>query len=95
MDENDELPEWMIPLDRDVLEVLQTDEAFAPSDVADADICRGPQAAHRCRQLADHGLLEKHATGIYDVTDLGERFLEGEVDPATLAADAEADETSE
>ncbi|WP_086890227.1 hypothetical protein [Natrarchaeobaculum aegyptiacum] len=79
MSESDsDLPEWAIPLDVDILEEMRSEDVFAPEHIVEADICRGPQAAHRCRQLADHGLLTKHMTGVYDLTDLGEQVLEGE-----------------
>ena len=91
--DDDEIPDWMIPLDEDVLELFRSgEEVFSPSHVAEADICTDPQAAHRCRQLADHGLLEKHMTGVYEITDLGERFLDGEVDPAALEDGAESED---
>ncbi|ELY48757.1 hypothetical protein [Natronolimnohabitans innermongolicus] len=75
---------WMAPVDDDILELMRDPDAFEPSDVDDAGICRGPDAAYRCRELAKYGLLEKLAIGMYDITDRGERYLEGEVDPDDL-----------
>ncbi|SFC07079.1 hypothetical protein SAMN05444422_104117 [Halobiforma haloterrestris] len=86
-------PDWLEPEDEEILAVLREDHNFAPSHAAEADVCRGPVASHRCRELAKRGLLKKVATGMYDVTDLGERFLDGEVSLEELAA--EADEVSE
>ena len=80
-----ERPDWMDPADDDILELMREDEIFEPSQISDEGICRGPHAAYRCRELADRGLLEKHMTGVYDISDLGERYLEGEVDAAELA----------
>lgn len=82
-----DLPEWAIPLDVDVLEAMRSDDVFAPEHIAEADICRGPQAAHRCRVLTDHGLLTKHMTGVYDLSDLGEQVLEGERTFADIESD--------
>ncbi|WP_049925247.1 hypothetical protein [Halopiger goleimassiliensis] len=94
--DDDEIPEWMIPLDEDILELFRADEdVFAPSHVVEADICPDPQAAYRCRQLADHGLLEKHMTGVYEITDLGERVLDGDVDPDELADESGGETTTE
>lgn len=82
---DDDAPaDWMAPADDEILEVMRQEESFTPDHVEDAGICRGPDAAYRCRELAKRGLLDKIAIGMYDITDLGERYLEGEVDPTTL-----------
>lgn len=76
--------EWMAPPDEDILEAMCDEDVFTPDHIDDEGICRGPHAATRCRKLAEYGLLEKHAMGMYDITDLGERYLAGEVDPTEL-----------
>ena len=87
-DDEPDLPaEWMAPADDDILEAMRSDDVFTPDHIDDARICRGPHAAHRCRELAKRGLLKKFGVGMYDLTDLGERYLEGEVDPSELEAD--------
>lgn len=82
--------EWMDPVDEEVLELMNREEFFTPDQIADQDVCRGPHAAYRCRELTKRGLLTKHAPGMYDITDLGEQFLAGEVDPTELEADGSA-----
>ncbi|RKD97436.1 hypothetical protein [Halopiger aswanensis] len=81
--------DWMDPVDDDILELMREDEIFEPSQIRDEGVCRGPHAAYRCRELAKRGLLANPMTGVYDITDLGERYLDGEVDPADLEADEE------
>lgn len=81
--------EWMTPVDDDILEVMRETHNFAPKHVEEADVCRGPDAAYRCRELAKRGLLKKQAIGMYDITELGERYLAGEVDPSELEVDDE------
>ncbi|MDQ2052118.1 hypothetical protein RBH26_16695 [Natronolimnohabitans sp. A-GB9] len=85
-DERDDEPDdsWMEPVDDEILELMQDPDVFEPSHIDDAGICRGPDAANRCRALAKHGLLERLAIGMYDITETGERYLEGEVDPDEL-----------
>ncbi|SDQ97998.1 hypothetical protein [Natronobacterium texcoconense] len=85
-------PDWFEADDEAVLEVLRENHNFAPSHVDEAGVCRGRDAAHRCRVLADHGLLKKVATGMYDITDLGEQLLDGEIEPMDLP-DAEEDDS--
>lgn len=75
---------WMDPVDEAILEAMCENHVFAPDHVEESDVCRAPHAAHRCRELTKRGLLEKQAIGMYDITELGERYLEGEVDPSDL-----------
>ncbi|MCW8172536.1 hypothetical protein [Natrialba swarupiae] len=84
---SEDTDDWMAPPDEYILEEMQSDDVFSPTHIEEADICRGPDAAYRCRELAKRGLLRKHAPGLYDITDLGERVLEGSVDPDELEAE--------
>ncbi|MXV61101.1 hypothetical protein GS429_03305 [Natronorubrum sp. JWXQ-INN-674] len=77
----------MTPVDDDILELMRSDDIFTPDHIAEEDVCRAPDAAYRCRELTKYGLLEKLAMGMYDITDLGEQFLEGDVDPSELEPD--------
>ncbi|ELY49486.1 hypothetical protein [Natronorubrum sulfidifaciens] len=89
-DDRDELDldaEWMAPVDGDILELMRSDDVFTPDHISDEDICRAPDAAYRCRELAKYGLLNKLAVGMYDISDLGEQYLAGDVDPRELEAD--------
>lgn len=79
--------DWMDEADDDILELMREDHIFEPSQISDEGICRGPHAAYRCRELAERGLLNKQITGVYDITDLGERYLEGDIDPSDLTAE--------
>jgi len=81
--------DWMEPIDKEILDVLQAPENFTPDHVAEQGVCRAPRAAYRCRELTKRGLLKKQMTGVYEITDRGERVLEGELDPTTLEADEE------
>ena len=87
-DEGDEEPdvaaEWMDPADDRILELMQENYIFDPDHIETEGVCRAPHAAYRCRELSKRGLLVKQAIGMYDITELGERYLEGEVDPTTL-----------
>ena len=83
--EEEETPEWMNYGDDQILELLRSEDVFAPDHVAEEVPLPSPDVAHRCRVLVDHGLLTKHAIGMYEVTDLGDRFLDGEIDPMDLA----------
>lgn len=86
-DESAVSADWMDPADDDVLEAMRSEDVFTPDHIDEQKICRGPHAAYRCRELAKYGLLRKYATGMYDITELGERYLAGEVDPSELDPD--------
>ena len=82
--ERDVAADWMAPVDDGILEVMQENHVFAPNHIEEEGVCLGRDAATRCRKLAEYGLLERQAIGMYDLTELGERYLEGEVDPTEL-----------
>ncbi len=84
---DEELVEWMNYGDDQILELLQSDDVFTPDHVAEDVPIPATDVAVRCRILAKHGLLKKQAIGMYEVTELGDRFLAGEVDPEELVAD--------
>lgn len=79
--------EWMEPMDDEILEALRDEDIFTPNQIADAVDKYPPDVATRCRQLADHGLVTKHTTGMYDLNERGERYLAGELDSGELEAD--------
>lgn len=79
-----ERADWMEPVDDDILELLREDEIFEPSQLSDEGLCRGPRAAYRCRELTARGLLRNPMTGVYEITDRGERYLDGDLDASEL-----------
>ncbi|ELZ09553.1 hypothetical protein [Natrialba aegyptia] len=88
--------DWMDPADEPILELMSQDEFFMPDQMEDEKICRSPHAAYRCRELTKRDLLTKHAPGMYDITELGEQFLAGEVDPTEISGpEAEESETGD
>ena len=80
----DDSAEWMDPVDEELLRLLRDEELFMPDQLAEELEPRAPHVAYRCRELAKYGLTTKHAMGMYDISDLGERYLAGEVDPNEL-----------
>lgn len=84
--------DWMQPADERILEFLRAEGNHQPSRIAEgladlaADVEYHPNhVGRRCRMLAAGGLLLNEGNGVYAVTETGERFLDGEVDAATLA----------
>ncbi|MFB1066198.1 hypothetical protein [Natrinema sp. H-ect4] len=79
--------EWMEPADKPILEFLRSEDAFEPDQIDDEGIAPARYAAYRCREMTKYGLLTKHMPGVYEVSELGERYLEGTLDPSELEAD--------
>ncbi|AGB39085.1 hypothetical protein [Natronococcus occultus] len=80
----DDDAEWMAPIDEELLELLRDEELFMPDQLAEEVEPRAPHVAYRCRELAKYGLATKHAMGMYDLSELGERYLAGDIDPSEL-----------
>ncbi|MFU8869390.1 hypothetical protein [Natronococcus sp.] len=86
----DDSAEWMDPVDEELLRLLRDEEIFMPDQLAEEVEPRAPHVAYRCRELAKYGLATKHAMGMYDISDLGERYLSGEIDPNDLEPEGDA-----
>lgn len=75
--------EWMTRADDFILELLQEAGISAnPSTIAfNIDYDRR-YVSQRCRELAENGLLKRvdEDKAMYRITELGERYLAGEVD---------------
>lgn len=76
--------EWMEPADKPILEFLQSEDAFEPAQIEDEGLAPARYAAYRCREMTKYGLLTKHMPGVYEVSDLGERYLADKLDPSEL-----------
>ncbi|WP_226038913.1 hypothetical protein [Natrinema sp. DC36] len=79
--------EWMEPADKPILEFLQSEDAFEPNQIDDEGIAPARYAAYRCREMTKYGLLTKRMPGVYEVSELGERYLEGALDPSELESE--------
>lgn len=83
--------DWLVREDERILELLRSDDVFTPDHIADEiDHLRSPDVAYRCRELETHGLVTKHAIGMYDISERGEQVLDGTVDPNELDGDADS-----
>jgi Mn-dependent DtxR family transcriptional regulator len=46
----------------------------------------------RCRILEKHGFVDNRGNGVYQITELGEKYLSGEFDASTLDDDGSGSE---
>jgi predicted transcriptional regulator len=71
----------MTQADERVLEFLHEKDIVASPSVIAANIDYTQEyLSRRCRKLTNAGLLQRVDASNYRVTDLGERFLNGDVD---------------
>lgn len=77
--------DWMTQADERVLEFLHQKDIVASPTVIAANIDYTQEyISLRCRKLTNAGLLQRVDASNYRVTDLGERFLAGDVDAEEL-----------
>ena len=73
--------DWMTQADERVLEFLYEKDIVASPTVIAANIdYTAEYISRRCRKLANVGLLQRVDPSNYRLTDLGRRFLGGDVD---------------
>jgi predicted transcriptional regulator len=87
--------EWMVPADDPILEYFQiAGETTASVTARNIDIHR-KYASRRIKELAEYGLLEPTEKNFYRLTELGEKYLAGELDAGTLESEDASDEEDE
>ena len=77
---------WMqMPIDDRILEALATSGlVLSPSVIAfNIDKARS-EVNRRLSVLVDHGLVERVKRGYYKITETGEEYLAGDLDPDEL-----------
>lgn len=75
---------WMVLVDDRILEALNEEGFMTPSDLANLEELQysAQHIGDRCRKLAKHGLVENVGNGVYQITERGEKYLEGEINTA-------------
>jgi Mn-dependent DtxR family transcriptional regulator len=80
--------DWMTRSDDRTLEFLDDKEIVASASVIAVNIDYNPNyISRRCRRLAEAGLIQRIDSSNYRLTDVGERYLSGEIDPDELEID--------
>jgi len=71
--------------DERIMEFLQEKDIVASATVIAANIdYTGEYVSRRCRKLTDAGLLQRVDASNYRLTNLGDRFLDGEIDGSEI-----------
>jgi len=92
-EQEDMYPEvdWLAPADRYILEYLNSARKpdgepaeQTPKVIGLNTTISRKHSGARCRVLDEKGLVEKTDRGVYRITELGERFVKGELEPDDL-----------
>lgn len=76
---------WMQnPTDERILEILDTGLMLGPTAIAKNIEKHRVTVSDRLRVLREYGFVENPEEGYYIITDLGERYLAGELDADDL-----------
>ena len=77
--------DWMRPMDDRILEALQTCGLVLSPSIIGYNIGNTREAVgRRLSGLSEYGLVERVDRGKYEITDLGEQYLDGELDVSEL-----------
>ncbi len=76
--------EWMRPVDEKILETMRDEGNMTPNALEQLDVTVANYASNRLSKMADYGLVERVAQGLYRITDDGEAFLNEELDADEL-----------
>ncbi|WP_076610799.1 PhiH1 repressor [Natronorubrum thiooxidans] len=74
----------MRPVDEKILETMRDEGNMTPSALEQLDVTVANYASNRLSLMADYGLVERVAQGLYRITEAGEAFLDEELDASEL-----------
>jgi len=74
--------DWMVLADDRILEYIRRNEVAGSTEMAESGYVRYSQSyiSQRCKKMVERGLLRKVGSGVYMITERGERYLDGEID---------------
>jgi DeoR/GlpR family transcriptional regulator of sugar metabolism len=80
-----------------ILEYIRKEGASSAAEMKDVEHFRVSRStiSRRLGVLKDHGMLEHLGNGVYTITELGERYLDEELDAGELPGEGEADESAQ
>lgn len=82
--------DWMQPMDDRILEALQSSGLILSPAIIAYNIDMSREAVtRRLKVLSEHGLVNKVERGKYEIRELGEQYLEGEIDAGKMSKDGE------
>lgn len=83
--------DWMTRTDEEILETLRDKGNLNPAAVEKFDVTVANYASNRLSKMSDYGLVERIAPGLYRLTEVGDDFLDEELDAAELESADESE----
>jgi hypothetical protein len=77
----------MTRTDEEILETLRDEGNLNPATIEKLDITVSNYASNRLSKMTNYGLVSRIGPGLYRLTDLGEEFLDEELDASKLEID--------
>jgi hypothetical protein len=77
----------MTRTDEEILETLRDEGNLNPATIEKLDITVSNYASNRLSKMTKYGLVSRIGPGLYRLTDLGEEFLDEELDASKLEID--------
>ncbi|WP_049954921.1 PhiH1 repressor [Halostagnicola larsenii] len=74
----------MRPVDEKILETMRDEGNMTPSALEQLDVTVANYASNRLSKMANYGLVERVAQGLYRITKEGAAFLDEELDAGEL-----------
>ncbi|WP_092907491.1 PhiH1 repressor [Halostagnicola kamekurae] len=74
----------MRPVDEKILETMRDEGNMTPSALEQLDVTVANYASNRLSKMANYGLVERVAQGLYRITEEGAAFLDEELDANEL-----------
>lgn len=73
---------WMVLADDRILEFIRKKESGRPKAMADSGYVRYSREYinQRCKKLVEEGFLNHLGNGVYVITEIGVKYLDGELD---------------
>lgn len=73
-------PDWMTPMDDHILQTLESSALVLTPSIIAFNIDRSREAvSRRLNELSDHDFVERVGHGKYEITTVGEQYLDGEL----------------
>lgn len=77
--------DWMVLADDRILEYIRSNESGSPKEMADSGYVRFSREYinQRCKKLVEEDFLDHLGNGVYIITEVGEQYLDGDLDAET------------
>lgn len=73
-----------MPTDDRILEALESGLRLTPVVIGENIDCSRQHVTRRLSELTERDFVEKPKRGYYEITDIGQEYLAGEIDAAEL-----------